>query len=769
MPACEDCHRRKTKCDRQRPRCSSCLRRSTPCFYPEKSHYRQLRERHLQTLEQRLRTLEHENRNLRLRQINNNVSGMLSLESPEREGEGEDGVDQTCRSDTQLDAHTQDSTTSINETDSPVPATPMDAASSASPHNHLPKTKPNSIYLGSSAGVDFIDIVENVLGSTDPSGPMFANVTNAYRKPGTSTPVKVFASDIPEKAIAVQMVAAYFAHWHITFPLIYRPSFSSLVDRIYDDPDFYRQNPAGAFVFDIVLALGSAASKRFEWSFKDTESHFRRATSALDVILKYRDIRTVQAYLLCCQYGIHASLRDTGEEMWELLGKAGRLCIELGLHRSASSQRFARLDIHLTGRIPEEVQLEMRSRCFWCFYSLERYVMCSPALPGRGFPTDPLFCRIVSVTLGRPLVPSDDDIDAPLPSSYDDDYLLPSSREPGWNWGTNTAPTTSPFLLLVQLRRILSRTHRFLHTSITSRDLPLHDKQEIRKELLMELRQWKSQIPQLLDLQKRTEQSSTLSAFTFQSWYEALYHTTVLLLYRPSSTFPSRGPQTSLLEDNVPKVIWESSRATIAKYKDILQARRLNYSWVCLYTIFMAGLANIYSVARCAQMHKSDPISNSSFLPPLVEAVADIRDCSNILIAICERWDDARSSCEIFSRLSNSAIGELYKAHLQNSRPEQTNGNLNSINPTATTTAATSTRDTSSQAAGPILPGVSPLAQAQLEMIPDIMDTTKQTTENVDDFRLFFQDLQTDVHGNGCDGANEVLLGLDMEWFEQLQ
>lgn len=156
----------------------------------------------------------------------------------------------------------------------------------------------------------------------------------------------------------------------MTFPLLYRPGFMSMIEEMYHDPDVYHESPTKAFAFDMVLALGSVSSKR-GWPFGDAESHFARAVARLDELSKLRDIRSLQALLLYCKYGIHASLRDTSREMWEILGKATQLCVELGLHNEVSTVA-KRCEMHLTGHIPPSLLLEVQRRCFWCYYNLER-------------------------------------------------------------------------------------------------------------------------------------------------------------------------------------------------------------------------------------------------------------------------------------------------------------------------------------------------------------------------------------------------------------
>ena len=354
--ACDPCHLRKTRCDRKLPRCSSCVKRDLHCHYPSRVHYRQLEASRLEALENKVRLLEKENEGLRQQRSNR------PQEPPTPEQSG---------IDTQSPARNPEPPREV------TPATGDDRDVHITAHDprptgsSMPATQPR--FYGSVAGVDFVDLVESVVDVSGASNGVFNMVTAELRSAETSPSTQLSPSRVPERHVAKQLVDVYFEHWHVTFPLLYRPAFLDLVEIIYEDLSFYAQNPAAAFVFDIVLALGSAALRRFEWSFKDTEAHFTRASCKLDEILRYRDIRALQALLLCCQYGIHASLRDTAEEMWHLLGQAGRLCVELGLHRSRLSPRSAKNSIHLTGPIPTSVEIEMRHRCFWCFYNLDRY------------------------------------------------------------------------------------------------------------------------------------------------------------------------------------------------------------------------------------------------------------------------------------------------------------------------------------------------------------------------------------------------------------
>jgi hypothetical protein len=235
---------------------------------------------------------------------------------------------------------------------------------------HTPSEE--SRYLGSSNGVGFVDVVERVV-ETSSTGGLFDRLANSRatseKKP---SPVINDSARLVNKALAIPLVQSYFEHWHVTFPLLYRPAFMNMMEEIYNNPNVYHQRPTKAFAFDMVLALGSISSKK-AWPCTDTETHFGRALARLDELSKLRDIRFLQALLLYCKYGIHASLRDTSTEMWEILGKATRLCVDLGLHNNVSHVSKG-CEIHLTGSLPALLILEMQRRCFWCYYNLERWV-----------------------------------------------------------------------------------------------------------------------------------------------------------------------------------------------------------------------------------------------------------------------------------------------------------------------------------------------------------------------------------------------------------
>jgi hypothetical protein len=224
--------------------------------------------------------------------------------------------------------------------------------------------------------------------------------------------------------------------------------------------------------------------------------------------------------------------------------------------------------------------------------------------------------------------------------------------------------------------------------------------------------------------------------------------------------------------DDVLQIIWNSSRQVLSHYFDLLRDRHLNYSWVCLYTIFMAGLANMYGVGCCSQRRKRGIIA---FLPTALDVISDVRDCSNIITAICERWDDARGSCDIFNKLSMSALKELLALEFHQKHPSgigmkaasrnihipaQSNividGVSQGLQRTTNSPHLPSQQDSPSQ----VFPDpVMPLDQYSGDSFVNF--------DPIIDFQQIFQEMQTSINTRGSVQENEVMLGFSQEWFER--
>lgn len=256
---------------------------------------------------------------------------------------------------------------------------------------------------------------------------------------------------------------------------------------------------------------------------------------------------------------------------------------------------------------------------------------------------------MVSFTLGRPAAIKDEDIDVCLPSVCDDNDFGPGKPVPPAQSGDNQA---SPFLHLVRIRRIsgqiLSAFYRVRQLHEFTREELCH----IRHQLLQEVKSWNEDTAHVRMTNHPPSDGSFTSCFLTKEWYTAVFNNAVLLLYRPSPSFPhSASSPSQINEEGNLLQLWSAAKGSITAYADLHNKRRLNYSWITLHGVFIAGLTYIYCIGRALK----DPYRTTP-LPDYLEIINDTRTCSNVLVAICERWNIVRRSCEMFNQLSNAVI-----------------------------------------------------------------------------------------------------------------
>jgi hypothetical protein len=158
----------------------------------------------------------------------------------------------------------------------------------------------------------------------------------------------------------------------VCYPFLLPSETISLVESMYRDPAFYGTNPVEAFIFDMILAIGTVNVYKFDWQMlPSAETHHARAMLRINEILQTGGIPSLQAILLLCQYRTSSSIKDTSGSMWHLVGIAVRIAFELGLHRESA--------YIIKMRSPSESEKadglrdqEIRRRCFWSVFTMDR-------------------------------------------------------------------------------------------------------------------------------------------------------------------------------------------------------------------------------------------------------------------------------------------------------------------------------------------------------------------------------------------------------------
>ncbi|KAI5464417.1 fungal-specific transcription factor domain-containing protein [Mariannaea sp. PMI_226] len=619
--ACDRCHRRKTRCDKRHPECGSCRKARATCVYSERAKDPVYRRSFVERLERRIHQLEAANRTLTA----------AAAPSPSR--------DHWAAASPQRDEDSSQSRTAIAADD---------VANEVS-------------FLSTSAGGD-----RQFLGST--SGILLASLVKAGfavtverpAEPASTTSISHGAGSgewgiddraLPPEQLARSLIEAYLAHDHLSYPFLHPRAVRETVNRIYSDANFSRTHAFELFMFNMILAIATSQVYKFNWQvLPDAETHHQRATSYLNQVLCEGGLRALQAMLLLCQFRLSSSTKDASGSLWHIVGIAARMCFELGLHREAMYRLTKPSGPEVVPCLsPQFEENEVRRRCFWSVFSLD---------------------RIVSITLGRPLAVCVEDIDVELPTDDLDEATSPAALSTGDDQDSSRiAPSyrTSLFVHLVRYRDICGRCLTSLHRSSRVAAQSEADLYQARNSLAAELQAWRTDTNNLNlpEIDLLTPLAEARSSFRSKAWYELLYHNGVLLLYRPSaSTVSSSGDGSSLQH------VFSAAKQSITLYAYLLRSRKINFSWITMHAVFMAGLSYVYALSRHFRERRrrpdetrpDRPRQHLSEEPAIVDIVNCSRACSNVLVAVSERCNAQKNCHEVFDRLCDAVLADAVAA-----------------------------------------------------------------------------------------------------------
>ncbi|KAI1610528.1 putative fungal-specific transcription factor [Exophiala viscosa] len=635
--ACDRCHKRKARCDKLQPACSSCIKAETSCVYTTRDPA--IRRQDLEKLERRLRQMEAKNEALTSQLRDANYRATLNNSA------GAVGAPSSSQPTSALLANgsNTNTTSSNNEVASQVSFLSLSAGGERQ-------------FLGSASGLLLASLLQADSRAKGRGAIQDEDHHNATRRfsstvarPGTMTPD---VTALPPNMLARSLVSAYLAHDHLAYPFLHAGRLLQILEAVYNDDTFYRTHPYEAFTLDMVLAIATAQVSKFDWQvMPDAETHHDRAMNRLGVVLgSGGSLDALQAILLICQYRVGSGLYDASASLWHLVGIAARMCFELGLHRESvyysSEDGASGLDEAALERS------EMKRRCFWCVVAMD---------------------RITSITLGRPLAIHLEDCDTELPRAEANIVLSPD------NSLSPTEPIGSPpwqlrtaiFVHIVRYRLLCGKILSSLHNVIKSRMTASFDYENVRRQLTEELEGWRSDILSLPLGALPTE--SDRSSFRSREWYDLLYQNGILMLYRPSPSLH----EVSLNNDTLQR-IFDAAQKSISIYAYLHKSRRINYSCITLHAVFIAGLSYIYAVRshfqnRRRQMRGSmdqQPLLACLATDPSINQIVNTtRDCSNVLVAVSERWSTARNAHQVFGRLSDALLTDVIEFQTQSRSP----------------------------------------------------------------------------------------------------
>ena len=630
--ACERCYRRKARCDKGRPFCSSCVKARTTCVYSFREPA--ARRQEVERLERRLRQMEAKNEALSSQlleaQRRASVGGTLSA-----------GQDVDARTvDVNRDGRVESHHSSNNEVASQVSCFSLNVAGGQQ-------------FLGSASGV----LLGNLLQMDAPSTAHLSREDELYTPSRpfrfgnglTSGATTSKAATLPPERLARSLLSAYLSHDHLCYPFILPRSLTAAIDAIYADDSFYASHPVEAFSTDMVLAIGTAQVYKFDWQvLPDAETHYDRAISRLPTVLDRGGICALQAILFICQYRMLSATYDTSASLWHLIGMAARIAFELGLHNESI---YASPKDVSSPNIAESKELsEIKKRCFWCVFAMD---------------------RIASITLGRPLAISMDDVDTELPQVVTNTVTGPDGtvlqkESPDCLESTSE---TAIFVHIIRYRAICGKILTTLHNTVWRKT---HiDYSTVREQLAQELDDWNRDNDSLALVDAASPVDQNGSSFRSRDWYILLYQNGILVLYRPSSTLQDLPQNREILQR-----IFDAARQSIGIYGYLHRTRKINYSWITLHAVFIAGLSYVYAVRLHFQTRRRHLKLSMNYFqgehaarlmtdPPISQIANDTRACLTVLVAVSERWSTARNCHTVFGRLCDASLADVVEFYTQ--------------------------------------------------------------------------------------------------------
>jgi hypothetical protein len=264
---------------------------------------------------------------------------------------------------------------------------------------------------------------------------------------------------------------------------------------------------------------------------------------------------------------------------------------------------------------------------------------------------------VVSITLGRPFAIQLEDVDLKLPTSEISNYTASPDTD-------DTTPTyqhrEAVFAHITQYRilcgKIMSSLHRGRHTNNETSALAA------QASLANDLEEWRSSTSTIF-IHEGSSAGAKLSSFLTVEWYEMIYHNALLMLYRPSPALPLNSSRAAIA---VP-IIYDSAKQAIGFYAHLHELQRINYTWITLRSVFMAGLSFVYAAGQHFRAQKSHQNTSARLMlnsdPSIMEIVNVCRSCSNVLVAVSERGNIPRHCHRVFDRLSDAVLKDAVDYH----------------------------------------------------------------------------------------------------------
>ncbi|KAB2575822.1 hypothetical protein BFW01_g2776 [Lasiodiplodia theobromae] len=368
--ACARCHRRKIKCDGLKPACSNCVQAKQPCNGILDGESKTVIPRSIaQYLQEKIREKEQLLKKLGVDTDSDSAPPALSLHA------SNDGL--TATSPPLADSH---------PADAHKPG--FDLASETARSFGAGLSKQLLVSQSRFPYGTFL-FASSHLPSVTPASADYDSRSDYFKSKNGTNPLEQIPKDVTER-----LVRNYVERISPLYPYFDRQELWARYNRVANAQQ-HGDNSASQhdiFVVAMMIAISIMTSK-FSDSAKialSSERIFQHALSHSDTLYE-SSFRSLQGTLLLIQYSY---LMPRAASLWDIVGLAMRMALELGLHRDPDE---------LPGHSLTEAEMELRRCVFWVLY---------------------IFDRSICATSHRRLGIADESISTKYPSGLDGTYFL---------------------------------------------------------------------------------------------------------------------------------------------------------------------------------------------------------------------------------------------------------------------------------------------------------------------------------------------------------
>lgn len=426
-------------------------------------------------------------------------------------------------------------------------------------------------------------------------------------------------------------------------PTVSRSSVAAAGDD--DDPVHHPTPRPELFFLNIVFAIATSV-RMLENPQRLAEQYKAAAQLHFECVFASQDrLEALQGLLLLSLYSI---MRPATPGVWYVLGTAMRLCVDLGLHNEekkpwaledaggangaagipapttsttslAPQTSASRLGRKLSGsvsvspaKLAHEWSLDMRRRLFWCTYALDRQVC---------------------VYMGRPFGIAEESIKVKFPSELDDALVgtaVGASMTSSGAFGTRSLSYKSVSLSFFRIRQLQAEIQRVLYDCAP---IPREfgSLEAWRESMAGRLHEWHNNCPK--------SHKKMNCAFNV-GFFDLNYHQSRLLLYGIS-------PATRYLTPASCQIIANAGANIIERYNELHGNSCINYTWVAVHNLFMAGTSYLYAMYHSPEVRQAATIEELEF-----ECMA----CLRVLEALRGHCAAAESCRDTFELLASAII-----------------------------------------------------------------------------------------------------------------